>query len=167
MRTAMMMTVAVGTVVLSVAPAWAGGGGGGHDCAFESDGGSIAMFDDCFAGRVHRVRAGARLEVRNEGSYDHTLTAGDGSFDTGTVAAGESETITVDTPGAYPILCTIHGWYMGGTLIVEDASSVAAATGVDDAPPWMEPEAGFATAGLLVGAVGHRWWSRRGRARAG
>jgi plastocyanin len=164
MRTATIVAASVVSVVLWIAPAWSGGGGGGdHDCAMASRGSRVQLFDDCFQGRVHTVRAGTPLHVTNMGFYEHTLTAGDGSFDSGTLRPGESAAITVDAPGIYPILCAIHGWYMSGTLVVEGDGSDALRASADG-PPWLEPEAGFATAGLLAGAVGHRWWSRRRRA---
>ena len=45
----------------------------------------------------------------------HTLTADDGSFDTGNLDGGASATITIDAPGRYAYFCDIHN-YMTGVI---------------------------------------------------
>ena len=46
------------------------------------------------------VKAGSRLLAQNEGRAPHTLTADNGSFDTGQIAAGANVSFTVpSTPG--------------------------------------------------------------------
>jgi plastocyanin len=65
------------------------------------------------------VKQGAGLTVTNQDSTSHTATADDGhSFDTGTLADGASQTITVSKPGSYPYHCSIHP-FMHGTLVVK------------------------------------------------
>jgi plastocyanin len=65
------------------------------------------------------VRAGASLLVQNEGPAPHTLTADDGRFDTGRIAAGANVAFTVpSTPGTYKVKCTIHPTRMTGELKV-------------------------------------------------
>jgi plastocyanin len=65
------------------------------------------------------VQAGAGVNVTNDDSAAHTLTADDGhSFDTGTLDQGSSKTISVTKPGTYPYHCSIHS-FMHGTLIVK------------------------------------------------
>ena len=46
----------------------------------------------------------------------HTLTADDGSFDTGTLDGGRSARISVDAPGRYRYFCDIHN-YMTGVIV--------------------------------------------------
>lgn len=47
----------------------------------------------------------------------HSVTARDGSFDTGLLVDGQSATITFNTPGKYPYYCVIHA-NMFGTITV-------------------------------------------------
>ena len=61
--------------------------------------------------------AGTTLTVTNADSDAHTLTADDGSFDTGTIDPGASATITLDQPGTYTYHCNFHQ-SMTGTITV-------------------------------------------------
>lgn len=55
------------------------------------------------------VKAGSKVEVRNEDSTAHTVTADDGSFDTKDVSAsGEASFTAPSTPGTYKFHCNIH-----------------------------------------------------------
>jgi plastocyanin len=65
------------------------------------------------------VQSGASVNVTNDDSAPHTVTADDGhSFDTGTLDQGSSKTISVTKPGTYPYHCSIHS-FMHGKLIVK------------------------------------------------
>jgi plastocyanin len=64
------------------------------------------------------VRPGALVTVRNEDMAPHTLTAVDGSFDTGIIPPGGSATFRAPRAlGAYPVTCTLHP-RMSATLTV-------------------------------------------------
>jgi plastocyanin len=57
--------------------------------------------------------------VTNQDSVAHTVTADDGhSFDTGALAVGASQRVSVRKPGSYPYHCAIHP-FMHGTLVVK------------------------------------------------
>jgi plastocyanin len=70
--------------------------------------------------------AGSTILFANVGGKPHTMTADDGSFDTGVVApgaeggrfAGNNATVTVPKPGTYTFHCEIHPQVMKGTLTV-------------------------------------------------
>jgi plastocyanin len=63
--------------------------------------------------------AGAEVTFDNQDGTAHTLTADDGAFDTGPVAAGESATVSAPAdPGTYAFHCDIHP-SMTGQLTVE------------------------------------------------
>ena len=77
----------------------------------------IVVKDFSFAGL--EVKAGSRVLVQNEGPAPHTLTAEDGRFDTGRIAAGANVQFAVpSTPGTYKVRCTIHPDRMTGELKV-------------------------------------------------
>jgi quinohemoprotein ethanol dehydrogenase len=75
-----------------------------------------------YAPRRARVKAGTTVTFTNLGDTPHTATAFEngklGSWDTGVLNSGESNTVTFDKPGTYYYICTPHPW-MYGQVIVE------------------------------------------------
>ncbi len=67
-------------------------------------------------GRIEVV-AGTTVEWKNEDPMAHTVTAADGSFDSGPVEPGAVWRRRFDTPGTYPFACTPHP-FMKGTVVV-------------------------------------------------
>ena len=70
---------------------------------------------------------GDHLQFRNADVATHNLTAADGSFHTGDVAAGATSDVTgadLLPPGNYQFYCTLHAW-MRGVLHVGDAETPA------------------------------------------
>lgn len=63
------------------------------------------------------VRPDTRITFANHDQTAHTATAARSGFDTGTVAAGRSATVTLRRPGAYTYVCQFHP-FMHGTIIV-------------------------------------------------
>ncbi|HEX5585976.1 MAG TPA: cupredoxin domain-containing protein [Acidimicrobiia bacterium] len=89
--------------------------GGSSATAAAGNGTSITIKDFNFSPKPLRVKAGTALTVTNADDTDHTVTAADGAFDTGTLGGGKTATITVDAPGTYRYFCDIHN-YMTGTI---------------------------------------------------
>lgn len=54
----------------------------------------------------------------NDDNAAHTITAKDGSFDSGNMASGSSYTYTFTTPGTFTYYCAYHSW-MVGTVVVK------------------------------------------------
>jgi plastocyanin len=81
------------------------------------------------------VEAGSTVLFANVGGKPHTLTADDGSFDTGVVApgadggrfAGSNATFNVATPGRFPFHCEVHPKAMRGVLTVTGTAAKAPA----------------------------------------
>lgn len=64
------------------------------------------------------VAPGATIEVTNLDSAPHTLTADDGSFDTGNLAQSQAGAITAPTaPGTYSYFCAIHPSMTGSVTV--------------------------------------------------
>ena len=62
---------------------------------------------------------GTEITVTNRDGAQHTLTADDGSFNTGGLNGGSTITITApDVPGTYTFVCNIHP-SMTSSLTVE------------------------------------------------
>ena len=62
-----------------------------------------------------QVSPGAKVRVDNTDSAAHTVTADDGSFDTGNIGAGGKKEITAPGAGEIRYKCTIHQ-YMTGVI---------------------------------------------------
>lgn len=78
-------------------------------------GSSITIQD--FSYTATDATAGATVDIANNDTAAHTVTADDGSFDV-EVGAGATATITAPSaPGSYSFLCSIH-ISMKGVLVV-------------------------------------------------
>lgn len=64
-----------------------------------------------------RAKVGDTITVTNRDDAAHTLTAKDGSFDTGTLTKGQSATITFTKAGTFDFICSLHP-SMTGTVTV-------------------------------------------------
>jgi plastocyanin len=92
--------------------------------------GDISIIDFSYGPAVLTVPAGSSVTWVNEGVALHTVTARDGSFDSGLMATGDSFTRTFTQPGTYEYFCTLHPG-MIGTLVVTGPGG--------EAPPPPEP----------------------------
>jgi plastocyanin len=83
-----------------------------------SDGPTIQIEGFAFSA-LDPVDPGTDVTVANLDGAQHTLTAGDGSFNTGGLDGGSTITITApDVPGTYSFVCNIHP-SMTGSLTVD------------------------------------------------
>ena len=76
---------------------------------------TITIHSFTFGPAVLNVKAGTVVTVKNTDDTDHTVTALDGSFDTGPIHGGKSATFTVTKAGTVKFHCNIHN-YMTGTI---------------------------------------------------
>ena len=65
------------------------------------------------------VLTGQTVTWRNDSVRNHTVTADDGSFDSGRIPGDSAFSHRFDAPGAYPYHCTLHAG-MTGTVVVSD-----------------------------------------------
>jgi len=54
----------------------------------------------------------------NNDNEPHTVTASDGSFDSGNMNPGDTFTYTFTKPGAYTYICTYHPWMRGYVTVI-------------------------------------------------
>jgi plastocyanin len=95
------------------------------------EGTAVSIIDLTFAPEDLAVPLGATVDWTNDDPFEHTVTATDGTFDSGVIAATEAFTWTFDSPGTFEYFCAIHP-SMVGTVTVGEPNGAAAATG---APP--------------------------------
>lgn len=160
-------------LVLGGSIAVAGGGGHGGTCSGFGQGQELVMRDSCFEGTGHVAAAGETIVVTNTGEIPHTVTAADGSFDSGNIEPGETYELTLEEPGAVPIYCTLHGTAegdgMAGLLAVQAAGLAGAEPASAEAPstgpvwPWLLASfvlaVGFGAAITRGGNGGWGWTS--------
>lgn len=114
----------------------AGGGGGMHgavpppppgpatpsaDVAAAEAAGTLSragMRNMAFAPARMEVAVGTTVEWTNNDPLAHTVTAADGSFDSGLIQPGGKWAYTFTTPGTYDFNCTPHP-FMKGVVIVQ------------------------------------------------
>jgi plastocyanin len=79
----------------------------------------IVIDNDAYYPATLRVMPGQSIAVTNQEGEDHSLTARDGSFNTGVYSTGTRYIDAPVTPGRYPYSCLVHGpTVMKGVLIV-------------------------------------------------
>jgi len=82
---------------------------------------SVAIEGFAFSPQSVTVNVGDTVTWTNGDAAPHTATAGDGSFDTGTISQGQSGSATFDTAGTFAYICEIHPT-MTGTVEVQGAA---------------------------------------------
>jgi plastocyanin len=96
------------------------------------------------------VKAGATLLFANVGGKPHTLTADDGSFDTGVVTpgaeggrfAGTNASVVLNKAGVFPFHCEVHPAAMKGTITVEAGDGAPPPAAASSAPREVTVEMG-------------------------
>ena len=84
------------------------------------------------------VHPGETVEFKNEDIFAHTVTADDGSFDSGLIQPGSSWKMTVQKAGTIAYHCTPHP-NMKAALIVSSGTQVKERTGTAHGLPGFRP----------------------------
>ena len=77
--------------------------------AQDAGGASVSVLDNLFSPASLQLAAGDTLTWSQDGAEQHTITADDGSFDSGLINPGDVFAFTFDVSGTYPYYCQIHG----------------------------------------------------------
>jgi plastocyanin len=115
--------VAVGSIAMIVLVLAAGCGDDGDSpsgttTTSEEAADAVVLIDDvAFTNGDVRVALGGSVTFDNRDSQAHTATATDGSFDSGTIAAGDANSVTFDEAGSFSYICSFHP-FMRGTVTV-------------------------------------------------
>ena len=79
----------------------------------------VSIIDMVYAPATVEVTAGATVHWTNDDAVVHTVTARDGSFNSGVMETGVVFSQTFDEPGTYDYFCAIHP-LQGGQIVVTD-----------------------------------------------
>jgi plastocyanin len=89
----------------------------------QTGGSTVSMVGISFAPAEVHVAPGTMVIWTNSSQLTHTVTAADGSSDSGDVTPGAMYTQEFDTPGTYPYYCQYHGapggQDMSGVIVVD------------------------------------------------
>jgi plastocyanin len=69
------------------------------------------------------VPVGGTIAWTNMGAQAHTVTATDGSFDSGLVSPGDTALLQFDVEGTYAYVCTPHPWMTGYVVVTPEAQT--------------------------------------------
>jgi plastocyanin len=94
-----------------------------------------SIVDFAFDPLALRIKAGTTVRWRNDGAAPHTVTADDGSFDSGLIAAGASFERTFGEAGAVAYVCTFHPGMVGTVEVVAPGSGAGPGTAPTASPP--------------------------------
>jgi plastocyanin len=98
---------------------------------------TVTIVDFAFKPSTVTITAGQAVTWRNTSTTIHTVTADDGSFDSGQLSQNDQFANVFDTPGTYAYHCSIHP-QMTGKVIVKAAAQTPTPSG----PPPPTPPPG-------------------------
>lgn len=78
---------------------------------------AISIVDDAFATPHVSINPGDVVTWTNNGQMQHTVTASDASFDSGTLSPGQTFSHTFNTPGDFAYYCKFHGTASGTGMV--------------------------------------------------
>lgn len=81
---------------------------------------TVKVIDNDYEPRDLTVSPGARVTWLFEGRLPHTVTADDGSFNSGIMNRGEQFTVTLNDPGTFSYYCTLHHAMQGKVTVSEE-----------------------------------------------
>jgi plastocyanin len=87
---------------------------------------SVNIGDNFFDPPDAAIEPGSTITWTNNGAVPHTVTADDGSFDSGVLNPGDSYTVAFDGQGTVTYFCAIHPEMRGSVTVVGGGGSSTA-----------------------------------------
>jgi plastocyanin len=88
-----------------------------------------------YAPGTRAIAPGTWVTWSNNGKDAHTVTAVDGSFDSGDLDPSEGFSLYFDQPGTFQYVCTLHPWMTGNIVVnVDQLTDVSDQPPLDEAP---------------------------------
>ena len=116
-RPSILIVAAVALVIATTTLVSAAVTGDGGEAVLGAD--EVSILDFAYDPATVTVKKGAKLAWTNEDTAAHTATSDSGmGFDTGSLAKGDSKTITFNETGTFDYICTFHP-FMTGTVEVK------------------------------------------------
>lgn len=84
---------------------------------------AVSIVDNDYEPRSVTITEGDSVTWTHEGAQPHTVTANDGSFDSGNMTSGDTFSHTFPSAGTFPYFCEVHGQSMSGSVTVEAAAT--------------------------------------------
>lgn len=95
--------------------------------------GTVKIIDYDYSPKNLAVTPGATVRWVNDGAKKHTVTANDGSYDSGLMSTGDAYSRTFATVGVYQYFCDLHPDMVGSVTVSEAATDGTGGT------PWPTP----------------------------
>jgi plastocyanin len=112
-RTFFAMSLAIALVSLAVVPS-------SHFVLAQSGATvEVQVVDFAFEPAMVMIDPGTTVTWTNAGDRPHTVTADDGSFDSGRLDPGEQFSFTFDQPGTFAYVCGFHPEMQGSVMVAE------------------------------------------------
>ncbi len=109
-----MITITItGTVMLACSKSSSGYGGNNTS----GSGSAVSIKSMAFSITSLSVTAGTKVTWTNNDGIDHTVTADDGSFDSGNIAPGGTFNHTFATAGTVNYHCAIHSMMKASVIV--------------------------------------------------
>jgi plastocyanin len=83
----------------------------------DDEGSTVMMADLAFNPSEIRIKKGSEVTFTNNDTVAHTVTADDGSFDSGELPVGESFRQLFEQAGTFQYHCTIHPQMIGAVIV--------------------------------------------------
>lgn len=144
MKRLLLLVVLLMIALLAFVPA-AGAQDSGVEAVPVQDARSVGIGDNFFDPPDATVEPGSTITWTNNGARPHTVTADDGSFDSGRLNPGDSYTVAFDGQGTVTYHCAIHPEMRG---------SVGGGGGVGTAPA-EQPSSEDMSEGMGAGGGGY------------
>lgn len=77
----------------------------------------VSLIDVTYQPSVLEIAAGSTVRWTNDDPVVHTVTARDGSFNSGVMRAGDEFSLVFETPGSYDYFCAIHPGQAGSIIV--------------------------------------------------
>jgi plastocyanin len=114
----------------------------------------VQVVDLAFTPADVEVPPGTTVTWHNEGAAMHTVTAGDGSFDSGFLASGATWSRRFDATGTYDYVCSLHPDMAGRVVVGGTPVAGGLAEPPASAPPAATPTDSASQSTAAVGVVG-------------
>ena len=113
----LLLPVVLSVIALLVFVSAAGAQDSGVEAVPLQDARSVGIGDNFFDPPDATVEPGSTITWTNNGARPHTVTADDGSFDSGRLNPGDSYTVAFDGQGTVTYHCAIHPEMRGSVTV--------------------------------------------------